>query len=34
LFIAIIINIIVVITTAMALQSNNLNYLNPPIRFL
>jgi len=34
LFIAILINIIVVITTAMALQRNNLNFINPPIRFL
>jgi len=33
LFIAVIINIIVVATTAMALQRNNLNFLNPPIRF-
>lgn len=32
--IAVLINLMVVITTATALQHNNLNILNPPIRFL
>ncbi len=33
LFIATLINIVLVIATAMALQRNNMNFLNPPIYF-